>query len=407
MQGIAPSKMQKLIIALQRVDEITEGIVLLSMMKLMITSDDFDLLSQFFIFPGQDVAMTDANCIKLKLFMAIGMMNQVFNARFKIILRGGFAVRMNILKAIQTNRAFGPTKSMDDLISTMANADLDCLVVPERGVELSTQDQSEIIRLLQMSITTTVERCRAKQLESSLSKRSEVSQSATKELQDRMNRISEKIADLGGEDADSQSRKMNLDSQLQRFQASMDKLSVSVAPPYPVELEIKNAAKSTLTKKIFWKTMKDTAIELMDVTFMEAHDPESLYAHASRMKHIDVSSRNVHWYYPGQDILLMEYLNVVHAIGSQIKQLSLTKSQESELLKQYKMLTKFKSRSQICYQLLTESERTHLRDSLPPHLLAEFNFASQTQMGGAKSRRSKHKKRVRRTKKRNSRKPRK
>jgi hypothetical protein len=288
----------------------------------------------------------------------------------------------------------------------MANADLDCLVVPEIGIELSVEDQSEIIRLLQMSIATTVEMFKAKQLESSLSKRSEVSQSVKQDLQRRMNAISEHMAALGGEDADSKSRKMGLNAQLQKLQTNMDSLVASVAPPCPVELEIKNAAKSALTTKLFWKPMKDTAIELIDVTFMEARDPESLYADASRMKQMQVLPKsNVHWYYPGQDILLMEYLNVVHAIGSQIQQLSLTKSQESELSKQSKMLTKFKSRSQICYQLLTESERTHLRDSLPPQLLAEFSFASQK--GGAKSRRSKHTKRVRRTKKRNSRKPRK
>ena len=108
----------------------------------------------------------------------------------------------------------------------------------------------------------------------------------------------------------------------------------------------------------------------------------------------------------------MEYLNVIHAVGLQIQQIPTDPSikpedKHLELRKQENMLTKFKSRSQICYQLLTETERTHLRDSLPQHLRAEFSFASQTQKGGAKSRRSKHKKRVRRTKKRNSRKPRK
>jgi len=192
MQGISPSKMQRLILVLKKMDEITEGIELLNGMEHIIHPDDFVLLSQFFIFPGQ-VIMTDENCIKLKLFMAIGMINKVFNARFKIILRGGFAVRMNILKSIQTNSAFVPTKSMEDLILTMANADLDCLVV---GVVLSEEDQSEIIRLLQMSIATTVERFKAKQLESSLSKRNEVSQSMNTDLQGRMNRISEQIAVL-------------------------------------------------------------------------------------------------------------------------------------------------------------------------------------------------------------------
>lgn len=412
MQGISPSKMQRLILALEKLDAITEGIELLSMMEHIIHPDDFDLLSRFFIFPGQDVVMTDANCIKLKLFMAIGMMNQVFNARFKIILRGGFAVRMNILKAIQTNSEFVPTLSMNHLIITLANADLDCLVVPETGIELSTQDQSDILGLLQMSIATTIERCTAKQLESSLSKRSEVSQSMNTDLQRRMNRISEQMNALGGEDADSQSRKMGLNAQLQKLQTNMDSLVASVAPPYPFELKIKNAAKSTLTTKLFWKTMKDTAIELIDVTFMEAHDPESLYADASRMKQIQLLSSNVRWYYPGQDILFMEYLNVIHAVGLQIQRIHTDQTikpedKQFELRKQEKMLTKFKSRSQICYQLLTASERTQLHDSLPPHLRAEFKFASQTQMGGAKSRRSKHKKRVRRTKKRNSRKPRK
>jgi hypothetical protein len=411
MQGIAPSKMQKLIDLLKKMDEITEGIKLLNgMQKEIIHPDDFVLLSRFFIFPGQDVVMTDANCIKLKLFMAIGMMNQVFNARFKIILRGGFAVRMNILKAIQTDSAFVTTKSMNDLISTMANADLDCLVVPETGIELSTQDQSVIIRLLQMSIETTVERFKAKQLESSLSKRSEVSQSMNPDLQGRMNRISEQIAALGGEDEESQSRKIALNAQLQRLQASMKSLVAPVAPPYPVELEIKNAKNSALTTKMFWKPMKDTAIELIDVTFMEAHDPESLYADASRMKQIRLLSSNVQWYYPGQNILLMEYLNVIHAIGLQIQRISTDPTikhadKQFELRKQQNMLTKFKSRSQICYQLLTESERTQLLGSLPPHLRAEVMIPSHK--GGAKSRRSKHKKRVRRTKKRNSRKPRK
>jgi hypothetical protein len=409
MQGIVPSK--RLIVLLKKMDEITEGIELLNGMQIkIIHPDDFVLLSRFFIFPGQDVVMTDENCIKLKLFMAIGMINKVFNARFKIILRGGFAVRMNILKAIQTNRAFVPTKSMNELIGTMANADLDCLVVPEHGVVLSPHDQSEIVRLLQMSIETTVERFKEKQLVSSLPKRSEVSQSMNTDLQGRMNRISEQIAALGGKDAD---RKSRLDAQLQKLQASMI-LSVSVAPPYPVELIVRNAEKSALTTKMFWKTMKDTAIELMDVTFMEAHDHKSLYADASRMKQIRLlPNSNVQWYYPGQDILLMEYLNVVHAIGSQIQRIDTDQTikhedKPLELRKQTNMLTKFKSRSQICYQLLTETERTRflclLRDSLP-HLRAEFMIASQN--GGAKSRRSKHKKRVRRTKKRNSRKPRK
>lgn len=95
MQGIAPPKMQRLIVALEKVDAIDEGIALLVMMQTIIHPDDYDILSRFFKFPGQDVEMTDENCIKLKLFMAIGMMNKVFNARFKIILRGGFAVRMN------------------------------------------------------------------------------------------------------------------------------------------------------------------------------------------------------------------------------------------------------------------------------------------------------------------------
>ena len=357
--------------------------------------------------------MTDANCIKLKLFMAIGMMNRVFNARFKIILRGGFAVRMNILRAIKTDSAFVATTSMNELIGTMANADLDCLVVPEHGIELSTQDRTVIMELLQMSIATTIERFKAKQLESSLSKRSEVSQRMKTDLQSRMNRISEQMNALGGEDADSQSRKMGLNAQLQKLQTNMDSLVASVATPFPVELKIKNAAKSTLTTKLFWKTMKDTAIELIDVTFVNAHDDASvLYADASRMKQIQLLSSNVRWYYPGQDILLMEYLNVIHAVGLQIQRIHTDQTikpedKQFELRKQEKMLTKFKSRSQICYQLLTASERTQLHDSLPPHLRAEFKFASQTQMGGAKSRRSKHKKRVRRTKKRNSRKPRK
>jgi hypothetical protein len=48
MQGITPSKMQRLIIALEKVDAINEGIVLLSMMQRMISPDDFDLLSRFF-----------------------------------------------------------------------------------------------------------------------------------------------------------------------------------------------------------------------------------------------------------------------------------------------------------------------------------------------------------------------
>lgn len=410
MQGIAPPKMQRLIVALEKVDAIDEGIALLVMMQTIIHPDDYDILSRFFKFPGQDVEMTDENCIKLKLFMAIGMMNKVFNARFKIILRGGFAVRMNILKAIKTDSAFVATTSMNELIGTMANADLDCLVVPEHGVVLSPHDQYEIVRLLQMSIATTVERFKAKQLESSLSKRSEVSQSMKQDAQLRMNQILKQMNALGEDDADSQFRKMKLDAQLQRLQINMDRLSVSAATPIPVELKLKHAANSALTTKMFWKTSVQT--ELIDVTFMEAHDPESLYADASRMKQIQVLSSNVHWYYPGQDILLMEYLNVIHAVGLQIQQIPTDPSikpedKHLELRKQENMLTKFKSRSQICYQLLTETERTHLRDSLPQHLRAEFSFASQTQKGGAKSRRSKHKKRVRRTKKRNSRKPRK
>jgi hypothetical protein len=75
------------------------------------------------------------------------------------------------------------------------------------------------------------------------------------------------------------------------------------------------------------------------------------------------------------------------------------------------MLEKFKSRSIICYRLLKDPDRATLRDSLRRNrgLLLEFDIAAAaaSKKGGAKSRRSKHKPRVRRTKKRNSRKIRK
>lgn len=410
MQGITSPIMKKLIVALKHVDEINEGMVLLSMMQRMIPRDDFDILSRFFTFPGQAVVMTDANCIKLKLFMAIGIMNQVFTARFHIILRGGFAVRMNILKTMQTVGSFATTKDMDDLIGTSSNTDLDCLVVPEIGVVLSMGDQSEIIKLLQMSIATTVERFKAKQLEYSLSKRSEVSQTMKQDLQNRMDGISARMADLG---EDEESQKISLNALLQKLQTNMDRMVVSVAPTYPVELEIKNAAKSALTTKLFWKPMKDTKIELMDVTMMPAHDASSGYADVHRMKQI--ISENAVWYYPGHATLLMEYLNVIHNIRIQIQELSkplvLSDEYRASQLNMQTMLEKFKSRSIICYRLLKDPDRATLRDSLHRNrgLLLEFDIAAAaaSKKGGAKSRRSKHKPRVRRTKKRNSRKIRK
>ena len=118
MQGVSSGKMEKLIVALQKVDalEVADNKLLLRTLHEMLPADDIELISRFFTFPGQDVLMTDANCIKLKLFMAIGMINFVFKARFTIILRGGFAVRMNILKKKQTVDSFKATKDMNDLL---------------------------------------------------------------------------------------------------------------------------------------------------------------------------------------------------------------------------------------------------------------------------------------------------
>jgi hypothetical protein len=411
MQGIASPIMKKLIVALKRVDEINEGMVLLSMMQRMIPPDDFDLLSRFFTFPGQDVVMTDANCIKLKLFMAIGIMNRVFTARFHIILRGGFAVRMNILKTMQTVGSFATTKDMDDLISTVSNADLDCLVVPEIGVELSMEDQSEIIKLLQTSIANTAETFVKIHMESDKARLSKMDEFRKKELEATQKKIEQHnlwisgISDEAPEE--DQVRKKGLNDRLQKLQEIM-KVS-AVAKPDEFGLTIRPATNSVLTTKINWKT-SGSQTELMDVTVMPAHDASSLYANTSHMKII--STTNAVWYYPGQDTLFIEYLNVMHEVTQNIQQLSSnpvlsTEYRESQLIFQLKKMDKFKSRVKICYELLDHTERGKLIRSMPPHLLVEFEIASASKKGGAKSRRSKHKPRVRRTKKRNSRKIRK
>jgi hypothetical protein len=411
MQGITSPIMKKLIVALKYVDEINEGMVLLSMMQRMIPRDDFDLLSRFFTFPGQDVVMTDANCIKLKLFMAIGIMNRVFTARFHIILRGGFAVRMNILKTMQTVGSFATTKDMDDLISTVSNADLDCLVVPEIGVELSMEDQSEIIKLLQTSIANTAETFVKIHMESDKARLSKMDEFRKKELEATQKKIEQLnlwISGISDEaPAEDQARKKGLNERLQKLQEIM-KVS-AVAKPDEFGLTIRPATNSVLTTKINWKT-SGSQTELMDVTVMPAHDASSLYANTSHMKII--STTNAVWYYPGQDTLFIEYLNVMHEVTQNIQQLSSnpvlsTEYRESQLIFQLKKMDKFKSRVKICYELLDHTERGKLIRSMPPHLLAEFEIASASKKGGAKSRRSKHKPRVRRTKKRNSRKIRK
>ena len=229
MQGIDPNKMEKLIVALQRVDALGVGIAgnktdLLSMLHQMLPPDDIALISRFFTFPGQDVVMTDANCIKLKLFMAIGMLNRMFNARFKIILRGGFAVRMNILKTLQTVDSFTATKDMDDLIDTVSNADLDCLVMPVHGNELAAEDQSDLIRLLQMSIEKTAESFRTKHMESNkahLSKMDEFRKNELKETPKKIQQLELWISGISDEAVEDQARKKVLNERLQKLQEIM------------------------------------------------------------------------------------------------------------------------------------------------------------------------------------------
>ena len=392
MQGIKPEKMQGLTVALQKVDALGGGVNgkktdLLSVLHQMLPPDDIALISRFFTFPGQEVVMTDANCIKLKLFMAIGLLNRAFNARFKIILRGGFAVRMNILKKMQTVDSFTATKGMDDLIATVSNADLDCLVVPVHGNELSAEDQSELIRLLQMSIEKTAETFMVQHIESSKDQLSKMDEFRKKELEDTLKRIQQVeswISGISDEDEDGPARKRDLMTKLQRLQNIM-KLS-AVAKPDEFGLTIRSAKRSALTTKMNWK-IAGSQVELMDVTVMPVHDAGSLYADTSRMKQI--KSKGAVWYYPGQDILLIEYLNVMHNIGQQIQELSSDPAmppadKEPQLKMQSKLLDKFKSRAKICYGLLNDEERFNLISSLPQNLMGEVRHIMLA--GGAKKR---------------------
>ena len=118
---------------------------------------------------------------------------------------------------------------------------------------------------------------------------------------------------------------------------------------------------------------------------MPVHDAASLYADTSRMKQI--KSSHAVWYYPEQDILLIEYLNVMHNIGQQIQQLSSDPAmppadKEPQLKMQSKLMDKFKSRAKICYRLLNDEERVNLISSLPPNLMDELRHMMQA--GGAK-----------------------
>ena len=414
MQGIEPSKMQRLIVALQNVDALGGAsgnkTDLLSMLNQMLPPDDIVLISRFFTFPGQEVVMTDANCIKLKLFMAIGMMNRMFNARFKFILRGGFAVRMNILKTLQTVDSFTATKDMNDLIATVSNADLDCLVMPVHGNELSAEDQTEIIRLLQMSIEKTAESFSVQHIESSKDQLSKMAEFRKKELEDTQKKIQQHmswISVISDEDENGQARKNDLMTKLQKLQERM-KVS-AVAKPDEFGLTIRPATNSALTTKINWKT-SGSQTELMDVTVMPVHDASSLYADISRMKQI--KSNYAVWYYPGQDILFIEYLDVMHEVT---QQLSLDPAmppadKESQLKMQTKLFDKFKSRAKICYGLLNDEERVNLIHSLPQNLMDELRHIMRA--GGAKKRNGRKtctrrtKNRTRRTKKCNGRKTR-
>jgi hypothetical protein len=407
MQGIEPGKMQRLIVALQKLDALggvsgNKMDVLSMLHKMLLPPDDIELISRFFTFPGQDVVMTDANCIKLKLFMAIGMMNRIFNAHFKFILRGGFAVRMNILKKMQTVDSFTATKDMDDLIATVSNADLDCLVMPVHGNELSAEDQSELIRLLQMSIENTAESFRVQHMESNKAHLSKMAEFRKKELEDTQKKIQQHMSWISGisdEDEDGQARKNDLMTKLQTLQERM-KVS-AVAKPDEFGLTIRPATNSALTTKINWKT-SGSQTELMDVTVMPVHDASSLYADISRMKQI--RSNYAVWYYPGQYILFIEYLDVMHEVTQQLSSdpEMPPADKELQLKMQSKKMDKFKSRAKICYGLLNEEERVNLISSLPQNLMGELRRMMQA--GGAKKRTRRTKKCTRRNKKRNGRK---
>ena len=414
MQGVSSGKMAKLIVALQTVDALGVGIagnktdVLLHTLHEMLPADDIELISRFFTFPGQDVLMTDANCIKLKLFMAIGMINFIFKARFTIILRGGFAVRMNILKKKQTVDSFKATKDMNDLLDTVSNADLDCLVMPVHGNDLSEEDQGRLIRLLQMSIEKTAESFMKKHSETLLPKIDDVRKYELESMKKRMQTISMRRDDIKGEDADSQTQKQYLNDHLQKLQNSITALTLSaaVAKPDHFGLTIRPATRSALTTKINWK-IGGSQVEIMDVTVVLVHDAGSLYADASRMKQIQ--KKNALWCYPGEDILLIEYLNVMHNIGQQIQQISSDSEmppadKDQQLKLQYKLFDKFKSRAKICYGLTNDEER----GALPQNLMGEVHMMLA---GGSKSKSKsksskKRTRRVRRTKKRNGRKTR-
>ena len=409
MQGVSSEKMEKLIVALQKVDAlgVADNKLLLHTLHEMLPSDDIELISRFFTFPGQDVLMTDANCIKLKLFMAIGMINFVFKARFTIILRGGFAVRMNILKKKQTVDSFKATKDMNDLLDTVSNADLDCLVMPVHGNELSEEDQGRLIRLLQMSIEKTTQSFMKQHRETLLPKINDVRKHELEDTQKRMQTISMRRDAITAEDADSQIQKQYLNDYLQKLQKSIDSLTLSaaVAKPDHFGLTIRPATHSALTTKINWK-IGGSQVEIMDVTVVLVHDASSLYADASRMKQIQ--EKNALWCYPGEDILLIEYLNVMHNIGQQIQQISSDPDmppadKEQQLNLQHKLFDKFKSRAKICYRLTNDK----VHRSLPLNLMNEVQMMLAA--GGAKSKsKSKSSKkrthrRVRQTKKRNGR----
>jgi hypothetical protein len=281
--------------------------------------------------------------------------------------------------------------------------------MPVHGNELSEEDQGRLIRLLQMSIEKTTESFMKQHRETLLPKMDDFRKHELESMQKRMQTISMRIEDIKGEDEESQTQKQFLNGHLQRLQNSIATLTLTaeVAKPDHFGLTIRPATHSALTTKINWK-IGGSQVEIMDVTVVLVHDASSLYADASRMKQIQ--KKNAVWCYPGEDILLIEYLNVMHNIGQQIQQISsdleMPPAHKDQQLKlQHKLFDKFKSRAKICYRLTNDE----VHRSLPPNLMNEVQMMLA---GGAKSKsKSKSSKkrthrRVRQTKKRNGRKTR-
>jgi hypothetical protein len=262
-----------------------------------------------------------------------------------------------------------------------------------------------------MSIEKTAESFRAKHSETLLLKMDDVRKHELEHTQKRMQAVSMMRDAITGEDADSQTQKQLLNNLLQKLQTRITIFtpSAAVANPDDFGLTIRPATHSVLTTKMNWKT-SGSQVELMDVTVMPVHDATSLYAHTSRMKQIKTNCAT--WYYPGPDILFIEYLDVMHEVTQTIQQLSSDSEMPPadktlQLKMQSRKMDKFKSRAKICYGLLNEEERVNLISSLPQNLMDELRRMMQA--GGAKKRTRqvrRTKKCTRRYKKRNGRKTR-